>query len=162
MVSCSNTKHKTYNSSRELTKQEVLNMNAIIDNWNKSLKKDGIPSYYGGIYTSNGFVYILTILNSSEVKEDILDRCKTRNGVLIKYCHTSKEVLLEQAKELDSLLLLNEHPEIEYSGHYLDEVNNRIVINIGDVSEDNITNFKKYIMDSPNLVFEKSKELIFY
>ena len=160
--SCSNAKYKSCNSLKEPIKQEALSVDEIVYNWNNSLEKDSIPSYYGGAYISNGIVCILTTSDNQNIKEDIWNRCKTKNGILIKYCRTSKELLSEQIKKLDSLLLSNEHPEIEYSGHYLDEINNKIVISLGNVSDSNILNFRKFIMDSPDFVFDKSKELIFY
>jgi hypothetical protein len=76
-------------------------------------------------------------------------------------CGNSKESLMQQIKILDSLLLEKDFTKLKYYGHYLDERRNKVVIMLGDTSTSNIASFRKSVIDSPNLIFEKSEEMFF-
>lgn len=154
LLSCS------YSSKKDVSCKE-LTIDEVILNWQTSLKEKGEPFYYGGAYHDDSLLCIWVTENTDKVKKDIWDRCKTNKGVLIRYSENSIRLFQAQIKKLDSLLMQNTHPEIKYYGHYLDEIRNCIVINLGDVSDSNIVCFKKYIMDSPDFTFEKSDEMFF-
>lgn len=68
---------------------------------------------------------------------------------------------MQQIKILDSLLLGKDFTYLKYYGHYLDEKRNKIVINLGDTSTNNISLFKESVINSPELIFEKSEIPIF-
>lgn len=107
----------------------------------------------------NGIVYFCITNDTYNIRNDIFERCKSSNGVIIKMCGNSKESLMQQIKILDSLLLEKDFTKLKYYGHYLDERRNKVVIMLGDTSTSNIASFRKSVIDSPNLIFEKSEEM---
>lgn len=153
IVSCSNKKNSNYT--------DKLTANEIISNWKNSIKEKGEPPYLGGMYVESGFVCFCITHDTYKIRNDILKRCKSSNGIIIKMCRNSKESLMQQIKILDSLLLKKGFTNLKYYGHYLDEKKNKIVIMLGDTSTSNIALFKESVMDSPTLIFEKSEEIFF-
>lgn len=152
-ISCSNKRYNNY--------VDKLTVGEIVSNWNESINKRGEPSYLGGVYVENGFVYICVINDTYQVRNDIFERCKCSNGIIIKKCESGKAFLMQQIKMLDSLLLKRSFIDLKYYGHYLDEKKNKIVIMLGDTSVSNIILFKKTVMNSSVLIFEKSEEISF-
>ena len=71
-------------------------------------------------------------------------------------------MLVGLMKTLDSLIVADNHTEIKWYGHALDERHNRIIIKLGDVSNENILRFKKHILDSPYFKYEKGEEAILF
>lgn len=160
MLSCTGRENKPHTD--EKIPQAVLSNKEVVHNWLSSIQQSGIPPYYGGAYVENEILYIWTTSNSYTVQEDIWQRCKTKNGIIIKPYANSMTMLLEIMKKLDSLIVADNHPEIKYYGHTLDERNNRIIIKLGDVSNENISRFKKHILDSPYFKYEKGQEAILF
>lgn len=142
--------------------QVTLSNKEIVRNWLSSIRQTGFPSYYGGAYVENEMLYIWVTFNSYAVQEDIWQRCKTKNGIIIKPYANSMAMLMGLMQKLDSLIVTNNHPEIKWYGHALDERHNRIIIRLGDVSNENIARFKRYILDSPYFNYEKGQEAILF
>ena len=160
MLSCTGRENKPHTD--EKIPQAVLSNKEVVHNWLSSIQQSGIPPYYGGAYVENEILYIWTTSNSYTVQEDIWQRCKTKNGIIIKPYANSMAMLVGLMKTLDSLIVTNNHPEIKWYGHALDERHNRIIIRLGDVSNENIAQFKRYILDSPYFNYEKGQEAILF
>lgn len=160
MLSCTGRENKPHTD--EKIPQAVFSNKEVVHNWLSSIQQSGIPPYYGGAYVENEILYIWTTSNSYTVQEDIWQRCKTKNGIIIKPYANSMAMLVGLMKTLDSLIVTNNHPEIKWYGHALDERHNRIIIRLGDVSNENIAQFKRYILDSPYFNYEKGQEAILF
>lgn len=111
IISCSNKKNSNY--------IDTLTVNEVISNWKNSIKEKGEPPYLGGMYVENGIVYFCITNDTYNIRNDIFERCKSSNGVIIKMCGNSKESLMQQIKILDSLLIEKDFTKLKYYGHYL-------------------------------------------
>lgn len=160
MLSCTGRENKPHTD--EKIPQAVLSNKEVVHNWLSSIQQSGIPPYYGGAYVENEILYIWTTSNSYTVQEDIWQRCKTKNGIIIKPYANSMAMLVGMMKTLDSLIVTDNYPEIKWYGHVLDERHNRIIIRLGDVSNENIVRFKRNILDSPYFNYEKGQEAILF
>lgn len=160
MLSCAGREKNPH--ADEKIPQVVLSNKEIVRNWLSSIQQSGIPSYYGGAYVENEVLYIWVTSGSYAVQEDIWQRCKTKNGIIIKPYANSMAMLVGLMKTLDSLIVADNHLEIKWYGHALDERHNRIIIKLGDVSNENILRFKKHILDSPYFKYEKGEEAILF
>ena len=160
MLSCAGREKKPHTA--EKIPQVTLSNKEIVRNWLSSIDQSGFPSYYGGAYVENEMLYIWVTSDSYAVQEDIWQRCKTKNGIIIKpYAH-SMTMLVGLMQKLDSLIVANNHPDIKWYGHALDERHNRIIIRLGDVSNENIARFKRNILDSPYFHYEKGQEAVLF
>ena len=90
IISCSNKKNSNY--------IDTLTVNEVISNWKNSIKEKGEPPYLGGMYVENGIVYFCITNDTYNIRNDIFERCKSSNGVIIKMCGNSKESLMQQIK----------------------------------------------------------------
>ena len=73
------------------------------------------------MYVENGIVYFCITNDTYNIRNDIFERCKSSNGVIIKMCGNSKESLMQQLMFLDSLLLEKVFRNLKYDGDCLGE-----------------------------------------
>lgn len=167
-ISCSSDSLDDLQSRNNTPNQKPVS--ALVENFRNSFKSattrsnDGInyPSYFGGLYATNENVLtILVTEDPSNYKNDFIQRCQGDN-IEIKQCDYSYSDLFNVMNILDTYKTNNveQAQDLKFYGYYLTENTNSIHIILGDISENNISLFKKEVSDFPNLIFEIGQPMI--
>lgn len=122
------------------------------------------PDYYGGIYVDDDRnIIVLSKKEESSVRDD-LTRRMTTNKYLIKECDYSYNELQAAFEELTNFWLNDDNDEIFNSvslvSFGINDITNRLQIDLLDCSDVNIQKFKQMIMDNPMLSFRKANSKI--
>lgn len=114
------------------------------------------PIYYGGAYLTDEGKLVVNVVNetSEEIKGDLVARCGG-NGVVMNICEYSYSDLLGAARKMDDYLLSKNNMDnsLSFYGFSVCDKGNNIEVYLGDVSESNIQNFKKEVLEEPFLKF---------
>ena len=128
------------------------------------IKHLSYPSYYGGAYLNKEGRLIVRVVNrtSKEIENDLTIRCGG-NGAIMDICEYSYSDLLNAAEKMDSYLLSKNKIDnpFEFYGFSICDTDNNIEVYLGDISESNIQNFKKEVLEEPFLKFVKSEKPTF-
>lgn len=119
------------------------------------------PDYYGGMYIdADGVLVVLVVGNDSACRRDVLERCKG-SGFELKPCTYSMNYITGVSDSISNVGTdVLKGLKVYYWG--IDEERNRLLVMTGDVSEENVNNFKAVVMDSPVIEFCKSTPVDFY
>lgn len=145
-------------------------VSALVDNFRNSFKSTvtrsgevvNYPSYFGGLYATNENVLTILVTGEpSDYKDDFIQRCQGDN-IEIKKCDYSYSDLFDVMDILNIYKTNNEKraQDLKFYGYYLTENTNSIHVVLGDVSENNISLFKKEVIDFPNLIFEAGQPMV--
>ena len=126
------------------------------------IKERSYPDYYGGAYLKANGTFVVNVKNDTpDVREDLIRRCKgsefeTR---IVEYSYND---LMSIAYKLDDYILNNkeEVAVLKFYGFDVIDETNKIVIRLGDISEDNIKSFATKVMHAPCLEYIKSEPMI--
>lgn len=167
-ISCSSDSLDDLQTRNDMPNQQPISV--LVDNFRNSFKNattrsDDVvnyPSYFGGLYATNDNV--LTILVTGEpsnYKNEFIQRCQGDN-IEIKKCDYSYSDLFNIMDILDEYKTYNveQAQNLKFYGYYLTENTNSIHIVLGDISENNISLFKKEVSDFPNLIFEIGQPMV--
>lgn len=178
MISCS-TVTTSHTDKVELPAEETidasLNSVDVYNNFLKSLEcgtTPGVeeykyPDYYGGCYTNNKGICIFQVL-SGYGTEDVLKDLKTRsksNNFSIEECaysYSDLEAVLSYIKtKLFDRNFDSTRESLKWHGCYLNTEKNRVMVRLGECTDEYITKFKAAVSDSPMIEFiEGGKNVI--
>lgn len=119
------------------------------------------PDYYGGMCVKDNQKLVVLVLDGDWefVRKDVKERCRSSNFEL-EVCQYSMNQIMSVSKKISEsgLNILNEL-KVYYWG--VDEEKNRLLVMMGDVSEDNLNKFKSLVVDSPVIEFCESTPVTF-
>jgi len=123
------------------------------------------PSFYGGSYIANDSIMVL--LSNTASFADIMTIVTDASlpYVRLKSCKFSYGELLNVEKLLDEFYFKTSNRKviedtIGWSSWYISIPDNKILIRLKECTEKKIKYFKKYISDSPVLLFTEADEYI--
>ena len=170
MVSCS-TIISSCSSEAELTINEVVNTNAksedVYNNFLASLeevttrnvKEYKYPDYFGGCFTNDKGVCVFLVVSKDSTEDVINDlRARTKsNSFSVEECEYSYSELEEVLSTIKSKLFdsnFNDTREsLKWHGCYLDSERNRVIVRLGECTDEYIKRFKATVSDSPMIEF---------
>lgn len=171
MTACSSDDLLTDNHPDLKNENAKLDENAILkftNNLNSSfysLTRSGetepvYPDYYGGLYVDdNRDIIVLSKDDDAFVRSDLTNRMAT-DCYIVKECDFSYNELQSIFGEITEFWLNpandNLFKEVSLVSFGINDVTNRVQIDLLDCSDANIQKFKQMIKDSPMLSFEKA------
>ena len=144
----------------------VRNLNHSFANTTTKSTETIYPDYYGGLYANeNGELVILVTEESGNAyQKDLSQRCRS-NNFIVKECKYSYNELFNVINKLEAFQKNEANKErmssLKFYGFSLTDNLNAICVQLGDISEENITRFKNEVMDFPSIIFEKSAPIVF-
>lgn len=178
MISCS-TIITSCSDEVELPAEDLLETNVssedAYNNFLKSLeglvtreaKVYNYPDYFGGCFTNDNGICVFQIvssLNNAEIINDLRKRTKSNNFSIqeCEYSYSELNALLSDIKEkLFDKSFYETKEELKWYGCYLDTESNRIVVRLGECTDEYIAKFKKIVSNSPMIKFiEGGKNII--
>lgn len=114
---------------------------------------------YGGAYINDDgklVIYITEEVNTN--KAMFIERIGTKD-VLFEPCKFSFRTLTEIIDDLNEFKMKKAHEPIcsNFNVFLLDDVKNRIIVELDEHNEEQITAFRNHVLDSPAIEFVKSK-----
>lgn len=148
------------NNSYPTIPPDELAKNLLKSFYNSTSDTITYPQYYGGMYVDhqNNKCVIWVIGDTISAKNDLLKRCNG-SGFIINNSSVSFSYLAELIKIIEMYISTPLGKGGKLHGVYLDEINNKINVILGDTTTQNIAYFKNNIMDSPFLSFERGEGL---
>lgn len=121
------------------------------------------PDYYGGTYVNKDKDFVILVKgNPQEYRENLINRTKSEHFV-IQSCEYSYKDLFEQMQNLNEFVLKEENQHIvqnlQIRGFYIANSDNRLVVKLGECTDEKIMQFRNQIMDSPLFSFNEQVEI---
>lgn len=150
--------------SNFLTKQEnsYLNYEKLMRSFNTSKSDNTIyPEYYGGSYIDdNGdlVVYIKEAEISKAASLQNISQVLETKDFIVKSANYSYNELNSFMDTLNSFKLKNPNDSVSnnFNIYWLSDRDNNIVVELNEMSEEQINRFKKTVIDSPIITFKAS------
>ena len=123
------------------------------------IKAEDYPENYGGVYIDGeGILNIYTTGNVDEVKKEYAERTGNDN-ITIKKCEYSFRELTEAMDTMNSFMSGNPDNEItkNISGYSLMDVDNCIIVELKQFSQEKIDEFKQTVLSKPFIKFIQSE-----
>lgn len=157
-------------SSNEISKELVNSREKaydlavkVIDSFkssvSRSLSEELIyPDYYGGMYIDESGVLNVLVKDEVNNTRSVVTRVVGSEDVVLHSCLYSYSELLHTLKCIDAYNLANPDSEVykNFKAAKLDDINNKVVVELRDCSNDKISAFKNNVVDSPIIVFEQT------
>lgn len=178
MISCS-TVTTSHTDKVELPAEETidtsLNSVDVYNNFLKSLESGttpGVqeykyPEYYGGCYTNNKGICVFQVVsgwNKADVLKDLKTRSKSNNFSIeeCEYSYSDLEAALSYIKtKLFDRNFDSTRESLKWHGCYLNTEKNRVIVRLGECTNEYITKFRASVSDSPMIEFiEGGKNVI--
>lgn len=174
MVSCSTTV-PLYQNDAGLTPEKLKELdnnlgsveiyNNFLNSLDKIITDNGVeeiyPDYYGGSYTNDEGTCVFLIASGKDLdaaKRDLAKRGKSIN-FRTQWSEHSYVELIEVLKFVKSKLFDpafdEKREELKWYGLYIDSIRSRIIVRLGELTEEYITKFKMEVSDSPLIDFEE-------
>ena len=115
------------------------------------------PDYYGGTYTDsegNFVVYITEGFDSQEIEKLLGTDFITKDA---KYSFSYLTNVMDALNEYKNMNFDSPVSQ-NFPSYYLNDMDNNVVVEMEDMSEEQIGSFKKHVMDSSAIIFEKHLE----
>lgn len=178
MISCS-TIITSCSNEVELPTNKAINTNVhsedVYNNFLESLgnvttrnvEEHKYPEYFGGCFTNDEGICVFQVVsekNTEAVMKDLRTRTKS-NSFSIEECEYSysdlKEVLSSIKAKLFDRNFDSTRESLKWHGCYLDSKKNRIIVRLGECTDEYIKKFKAIVSDSPMIEFiEGGKNVI--
>lgn len=116
------------------------------------------PDYYGGMYIDKqGFLNVL-VKDDVNNSQSVVTRVVNSENVILHSCLYSYSELLHVLKCIDTYNRANPDSEVykNFKAAKLDDINNRVVVELRDCSSDKVFTFRNNVVDSPIIVFEQT------
>lgn len=163
---------KEIDNSSEAENRISLNAETLLSNLMKSFNMEVrsnsngqsiYPDYYGGCYLdeSKNLVILVTGNDSSLHEEDLILRCGG-NGFNMKLCKHSYNYLTSLIYSLeDKWKEADPNNEMKYYGICTNQKENKLIINTGDISENNKKKFIELLDGFQDIDFILSSEIVY-
>lgn len=119
------------------------------------------PSFYGGIYIDENNDLVLQLVNSEmtekdlQLYEEILKINENIKIIYVKHSYMELENVNNIINDYYESIDIN---NTNISGYYIDVINNQIVVELINCTEQEIKNFKEKVIDSPIVVFVEAEK----
>ncbi|EHL06573.1 hypothetical protein HMPREF0322_02622 [Desulfitobacterium hafniense DP7] len=147
-----------------LAKQEnaYLNYEKLIKSFNIAKSVNSVyPEYYGGSYIDDNGDLVIYVKGEGILKDSSLQNISQvleRKDFIIKNAKYSYNELNSVMDTLNDFKLNNSKDAIanNFNIYWLSDRDNNIVVELNEMNEEQIELFKKQVIDSPIITFEKS------
>lgn len=161
----------------ELATNEVVNTEDVYSNFLASLeevtardaKEYKYPDYFGGCFTDDKGICVFQVVSKDSTEDVINDlRRRTKSGCFsIKECEYSYAELEEVLSTIKSKLFDSNFSDtresLKWHGCYLDSGKNRVIVRLGECTDEYIKRFKATVSDSPMIEFmEGGKNILIH
>ena len=134
-----------------------------------TLKENGYPEYYGGIYISDDSTHVVMLIVEENLPKDINSKeyelleniIRKHEDIEIKYVKNSYKELLETFDKISNYSKENREVK-KITSHSIDVINNKVTVSIKNLELNEIKNVKDHVTNLKNeeiddiIVFEKS------
>ena len=123
------------------------------------------PDYYGGAYINDNDSLVILTVGENTDKSEFVQRCKGDGFKTLK-CKYSFNELNGVVEQITSFVSNEENQsevlDVQFNGAGISNSENKVIVQLSDISDTNIAKFKAKIVDSPAIRFEKSEPLQFH
>lgn len=146
-----------------LAKQEVAasNYEKMQQSFQTTKSANAYPDYYGGAYIDDSgdlVVYVYSDADSKSTARQDLSQVMGTASLTVKEAQFSYNELTSVMDKLNRYVKANNDSDSNgFSLFYLSDKDNRIIVELTDLNEENIKRFKENVMDSPIIEFNQSK-----
>jgi|AGTN01.2.fsa_nt_gi hypothetical protein len=149
-------------NERALAYHEKL-MESFSPNWMElESNPDIYPDYYGGSYIDNNGTFVVAVTGNQEQNKQKLAKILGGDDFNVETVQYSYKQLFLVMDKIDAFLentsIPEEHPVLlHFAGAYPDVIDNRVKVILTEVTETVTGAFKKDVVNSPMVVFEKGE-----
>ena len=124
----------------------------------ENLKEDDFPDYYGGSYTNDMGKLVVKVTDGSDNNRQDIKRRAGTDEIIIEPCKHSFKTLTRIMNTLNKYKIDNPASAISanFNSYALLDGENRVVVYLDEYNQERIAEFKKNVIDSPAIEFEKS------
>lgn len=119
------------------------------------------PDYYGGSYIDNDgnlVVYVKADNETIKQRTNLLSSLANSNDIKYKQADYSYNILNSIMNKLNEYKLNNNNNNIanNFNSYYISDIENAVIVNLEDINEEKINEFKKNVVESPAIIFKKA------
>ena len=121
-------------------------------------KSDDYPDYYGGAYTNkDGQLVIYVKGDINKYKNDFMNRAGI-DDIIFKTCEYSFKELTRIMDDMNAYKLENKDNSTakNFNSYALMDAENRVVVELDEYNDEQITTFRKQVIDSPAVEFKQA------
>lgn len=120
------------------------------------------PEYYGGSFIDNDGNFVIAVTGSIDRNREALAGILGTDNFKIESVSYSYREMMKVMDEIDNFLVSSDisedHPVLtKFAGAYPDVTENRVIVLLTDVNNEVINSFRRDVINSPLIVFEKGE-----
>ena len=138
-------------------------MNSFGKDWmERESDPDLYPDYYGGSFIDNNGNFVIALTNNSQKVQELLKEALETDNFKIETVQYSYRQILRVMDSIDEFLINNSIPDdhvvlSHFAGAYPDVMENRVKVLFTEVNQSIINSFKRDVINSPMVIFEKGE-----
>ena len=138
-------------------------MNSFGKDWmERESDPDLYPDYYGGSFIDNNGNFVIALTNNSQKVQELLKEALETDNFKTETVQYSYRQMLRVMDSIDEFLINNSIPDdhvvlSHFAGAYPDVIENRVKVLFTEVNQSIINSFKRDVINSPMVIFEKGE-----
>ena len=138
-------------------------MNSFGKDWmERESDPDLYPDYYGGSFIDNNGNFVIALTNNSQKVQELLKEALETDKFKTETVQYSYRQMLRVMDSIDEFLINNSIPDdhvvlSHFAGAYPDVMENRVKVLFTEVNQSIINSFKRDVINSPMVIFEKGE-----
>ena len=138
-------------------------MNSFGKDWmERESDPDLYPDYYGGSFIDNNGNFVIALTNNSQKVQELLKEALETDNFKTETVQYSYRQMLRVMDSIDEFLINNSIPDdhvvlSHFAGAYPDVMENRVKVLFTEVNQSIINSFKRDVINSPMVIFEKGE-----
>ncbi|HLW10808.1 MAG TPA: hypothetical protein VKX35_10430 [Fermentimonas sp.] len=138
-------------------------MNSFGKDWmERESDPDLYPDYYGGSFIDNNGNFVIALTNNSQKVQELLIEALETDNFKTETVQYSYRQMLRVMDSIDEFLINNSIPDdhvvlSHFAGAYPDVMENRVKVLFTEVNQSIINSFKRDVINSPMVIFEKGE-----
>lgn len=138
-------------------------MNSFGKDWmERESDPDLYPDYYGGSFIDNNGNFVIALTNNSQKVQELLKEALETDNFKTETVQYSYRQMLRVMDSIDEFLINNSIPDdhvvlSHFAGAYPDVMENRVKVLFTEVNQNIINSFKRDVINSPMVIFEKGE-----
>ena len=138
-------------------------MNSFGKDWmERESDPDLYPDYYGGSFIDNNGNFVIALTNNSQKVQELLKEALETDKFKTEAVQYSYRQMLRVMDSIDEFLINNSIPDdhvvlSHFAGAYPDVMENRVKVLFTEINQSIINSFKRDVINSPMVIFEKGE-----
>lgn len=138
-------------------------MNSFGKDWmERESDPDLYPDYYGGSFIDNNGNFVIALTNNSQKVQELLKEALETDNFKTETVQYSYRQMLRVMDSIDEFLINNSIPDdhvvlSHFAGAYPDVMENRVKVLFTEINQSIINSFKRDVINSPMVIFEKGE-----